>query len=282
LLTDKHYYYYFFFIANYVLIGTKFNSEVEAYKSYLDHAQLCGFSIRKSSSRKTKDGKRLLMNMYVCSKEGLKDAKRAEGKCYSKNATRTGCKAMVQFQINDALEWTLNRHDDVYNHRLVPSGQRHLMRSARIILKEDVEFLHKMVESGIGLTKAYRVLGSSLEEGDHLPYTLKDAQNAVGSLKLKQWDHGDVSFLLELLDEMKQKDPGFYYDHDKDGVGRMEKFFWRHSRMKRDYEVFGDLVIFDTTHKCTMYKVVCCPFTGINHHGQVFILLTDKYFFTDV
>ncbi len=195
--------------ADYVFIGTKFSSEDDAYNSYVKHAELCGFSVRRSSSRKTRDGKRLLMKKFVCSKEGLKNQKRAQEACYSKSVTRTGCNAMVQFFINEIEEWTLNRHDDVHNHILVPVGQRHLMRSARKVPASDVDFLNKMVDNGIGVTKGYHFLGSSLEEGDHLPYTLKDAQNAVGSLQIKQWEDGDVSFLLDLLEEMKEKDPAF-------------------------------------------------------------------------
>ncbi len=189
------------------------------------------------------------MKKFVCSKEGFKDAKRAEGTIYSKSVTRTGCEAMVQFLINDGNEWILNRHEDLHNHRLVPENQRHLMRSARNIPVGDVEFLHKMVDCGIGASKGYQFLCSNLEEGDHLPYTLRDAQNSL----YNKWDVGDVSHLFELIDERKEKDPGFFYDHDEDAIDRMEKIFWRDSRMKRDYEIFGDLVVFYTTHRYTIF-----------------------------
>ncbi len=31
---------------------------------------------------------------------------------------------------------------------------------------------------------------------------------------------------------------------------------------------FKLLIFYFLFHRCTMYKVVCCPFTGMNHHGQ--------------
>ncbi len=85
----------FLCFADYVLLGTKFSSEADAYKSYRDHGKSCGFSVRKSSTRKTRDGIRLLMKIFVCSNEGLKGVNAGAPKCYSKCVTPTWYKAMV-------------------------------------------------------------------------------------------------------------------------------------------------------------------------------------------
>ncbi|XP_031111858.1 protein FAR1-RELATED SEQUENCE 5-like [Ipomoea triloba] len=36
--------------------------------------------------------------------------------------------------------------------------------------------------------------------------------------------------------------------------------------MMRDYELFGDLLVHDTTHRTNKYDMICGPFVGMNHH----------------
>ncbi|XP_060211749.1 protein FAR1-RELATED SEQUENCE 5-like [Lycium barbarum] len=48
----------------------------------------------------------------------------------------------------------------------------------------------------------------------------------------------------------------------------MANFFWRDGRSRIDYEIFGDVVSFDTTYRTNKYRMICAPFIGINHHWQ--------------
>ncbi|XP_060178259.1 protein FAR1-RELATED SEQUENCE 5-like [Lycium barbarum] len=48
----------------------------------------------------------------------------------------------------------------------------------------------------------------------------------------------------------------------------MANFFWRDGRSRIDYEIFGDVVYFDTTYRTNKYRMICAPFIGINHHWQ--------------
>ena len=36
--------------------------------------------------------------------------------------------------------------------------------------------------------------------------------------------------------------------------------------MREDYKNYGDVVIFDTTHRTNGYNLMCCPIVGTNNH----------------
>ncbi|XP_073152029.1 protein FAR1-RELATED SEQUENCE 5-like [Henckelia pumila] len=38
--------------------------------------------------------------------------------------------------------------------------------------------------------------------------------------------------------------------------------------MKEDYDIFGDVMVFDTTYRTNKYNLICAPFVGINHHWK--------------
>ena len=40
----------------------------------------------------------------------------------------------------------------------------------------------------------------------------------------------------------------------------------------RAYEVYGDVVVLDTTYQLNRYKMPVAPFIGVNNHGQSILL----------
>ncbi len=36
--------------------------------------------------------------------------------------------------------------------------------------------------------------------------------------------------------------------------------------MKDDYELYGDVMVFDTTFRTNKYGLICAPFVGVNNH----------------
>ncbi|XP_019190803.1 PREDICTED: protein FAR1-RELATED SEQUENCE 7-like [Ipomoea nil] len=58
----------------------------------------------------------------------------------------------------------------------------------------------------------------------------------------------------------------FFFDFELDLDARLCSFFWRDGQMRRDYEVFGDLLVHDTTYRTNKYDMICAPFVGMNHH----------------
>ena len=38
--------------------------------------------------------------------------------------------------------------------------------------------------------------------------------------------------------------------------------------MRKDYKIYGDVVIFDTTYRTNRYNLICSPVVGINNHWK--------------
>jgi hypothetical protein len=65
-----------------------------------------------------------------------------------------------------------------------------------------------------------------------------------------------------------------------DKEGKILSIFWSHASQQAEYIDFGDVIIFDTTHKTNMYDKPLGMFVGSNHHLQctifAFALLGDE------
>jgi len=42
--------------------------------------------------------------------------------------------------------------------------------------------------------------------------------------------------------------------------------------MIEDYNLFGDVVVFDTTYRTNEYEMTCASFVGMNHHNKNIML----------
>ena len=71
---------------------------------------------------------------------------------------RVGCKAFIQFHIDEDGKWTATRHDIEYNHPLCSPSKRHLFPSHRQVSEDDILFVKQLGKSGVGVANAYYVL----------------------------------------------------------------------------------------------------------------------------
>ncbi|OIT23239.1 hypothetical protein A4A49_56412, partial [Nicotiana attenuata] len=101
-----------------------------------------------------------------------------------------------------------------HNHEMASPKKRHLLKSARSITKTKGIVIEDMVNAGINTTTTYSYLGEEAEGADVLAN--------------------------EIL---------FYWDVQLDLEGRIANFFWRDGLSRIDYEIFGDVVSFDTSYR---------------------------------
>jgi hypothetical protein len=52
----------------------------------------------------------------------------------------------------------------------------------------------------------------------------------------------------------------------------LKGLFWAGSQSRRDYEAFGDVVVFDSTYSTNKYNLPFVPFVGLNHHRNTVFL----------
>ncbi|XP_020090553.1 protein FAR1-RELATED SEQUENCE 9-like [Ananas comosus] len=230
-------------------VGIKVGSEDEAYDLYNLHALRKGFSIRKGN-RRFIDGA-LRQREYVCSKAGFREYERCNPKKVNRLETRTGCTARIRFTITDGT-WEVTYFNDVHNHEFASQEKRHRLRSGRRVL--------------VAHTRS--TPHSDKQFGDAKNVVKKDSPSYLHSVNKVAIEPGDGQGIINHFSRRQVEDPLFFFSVQVDQENRMTNFFWRDGRSKLDYDMFGDVVIFDTTYRTNKYNLICAPFLGINHHWK--------------
>ncbi|XP_048491407.1 protein FAR1-RELATED SEQUENCE 5-like [Beta vulgaris subsp. vulgaris] len=193
------------------LLQKQVKSDEEAFELYNEYAFKFGFGVRKGH------------------------------KLYSKVDYRTGCRAYVQFHVDEDGVYTLVAHVMGHNHAMVPLHERHYIRSHKLVRSEQLAFILNLKRSGIPVADAIRVMRKEVGGSPNLGFIASDAYNALVGEKVKSIDFSDSNQLIKF-------------------------FAQRDGRMKRDYLIFGDVVIHDTTYRTNKYELICALFVGMNHH----------------
>ncbi|KAK3139377.1 hypothetical protein QOZ80_5AG0382320 [Eleusine coracana subsp. coracana] len=233
-------------------------SEEEAYRLYCDYGHRMGFSVRKGKQYYFTGTKTIRTKDYYCSKEGMKDDEQLTEANFNKPETRTNCKAMVRFRVDSEGQWRVIQIIPEHNHELVRPEEIHLLRSVRTLSVPKPGMLNAMVNAEI------QVMHDNLhmsEDG-----TECNSQLSIRSYMLLNPE--DTETLVGYFKHRTNEQDMFYWDVEVDQEGRMSNFFWRDGRSRLDYDSFGDVVIFDTTHRTSKYNLICAPFVGVNHHRQ--------------
>ncbi|XP_031105255.1 protein FAR1-RELATED SEQUENCE 5-like [Ipomoea triloba] len=97
-------------------------------------------------------------------------------------------------------------------------------------------------------------------------FTSRDAYNSLCTDVLNNLDGTDSNTLIEIFRQRQSSENDFFFDFEVDDESRLCSFFWRDGKMMRDYELFGDLLVHDTTYRTNKYDMICGPFVGMNHH----------------
>lgn len=247
------------------LVGKVVYSEDEAHNLYSDYAYVIGFGVRCAKSRYWGRTDKLRQKEYWCRCEGFKaDYKPGEEPQHKKLDVRTGCKAMIRYNISlDQKEWTVSTHVMEHNHYLAGPEERHLVVGARRIGKAKSDLIKSLLACRLKPSKIYDVIAMQAGGEDNVGFMRKDCYNFVTVDKKKLIDVGDANSLIQYFKKRSLEDPMFYYSYQLDQEGRLTNFFWRDGRCRYDYDIFGDVVIFDTTYRTNKYNLICAPFTGI-------------------
>ncbi|XP_056695724.1 protein FAR1-RELATED SEQUENCE 5-like [Spinacia oleracea] len=122
--------------------------------------------------------------------------------------------------------------------------------------------------SSLKLPDTLRVLRKEVGGSPMVGFTASDAYNALARAKANKLEGDDCHKLIKYFTQRNFSEVGFYYDFEHSEEDGILSFFWIDGRMKRDYEFFGDLLVFYTTYRTNKYDMICAPFVGMNHHGN--------------
>ncbi|XP_019179032.1 PREDICTED: protein FAR1-RELATED SEQUENCE 5-like [Ipomoea nil] len=246
------------------LVGLVVSNADEAFEVYNSYAYRLGFSVRKGHQRYKGSSNTIQMKKFCCSKAGYKA--NSGVKAYSKIDTRTGCGAFVQFDVGDDGLWTVTKHEKVHNHELCVFNKSHLLRSHRSVGDNQLLYLQGLKDSGVALADGIRFLKHQSGGSPLVGFTSRDAYNSMAADTVKRLDGTDSNSLIEIFRRRQSTETDFFFDFELDLDARLCIFFWRDGQMRRDYEVFGDLLVHDTTYRTNKYDMICAPFVGMNHH----------------
>ncbi|XP_074296976.1 protein FAR1-RELATED SEQUENCE 5-like [Silene latifolia] len=262
------------FDASGSLVGLKATKWEYLLTLYNRHAPATGFGTRKGTRRieKNVEYERYLFcncqgehaNGRALNSVGTPSSSGTQTK--KVNITRSVCKASIRTQVNSEGLWKILNNILDHNHSLTPPQWQHNHMSERKITAEEGEVIEMMTEALVRPSVQYRVLAAISGGEEFVGHTKRDHINYVNRLKMRAIEGGDASTLVELLTKCQSEDPGFFY-HLKFGADeRLCHVFWRDSMMKKDYLLYHDVLIFDTTYRTNKYNLICGLLIGINNH----------------
>nr|XP_051222080.1 protein FAR1-RELATED SEQUENCE 5-like [Lolium perenne] len=99
-------------------------------------------------------------------------------------------------------------------------------------------------------------------------FTRKDLYNMCSRERRRLLFDGDATTAIRIMAKRKKRDPEFFYKYDVDDKGRLKHMFWCDSQSRRDYQDYGDVLVFESTYKMNKYKMPFVPFVGLNNHRR--------------
>ncbi|XP_010930511.1 protein FAR1-RELATED SEQUENCE 11 isoform X2 [Elaeis guineensis] len=255
-------------------IGQRFVTHDAAYEFYSEYAKRCGFSIRRHRTEgKDGIGKGLTRRYFVCHRAGNTPTKASNDNKPQRNrkSSRCGCQAYMRISKSTDIgvtEWRVTGFSDHHNHELLEPNQVRFLPAYRTISDADKNRILMFAKSGISVQQMMRLmeLEKCVEPG-YLPFTEKDVRNLIQSFKKVDQDEESID-LLKMCRNIKEKDPNFKYDFTIDANNRLENIAWSYSSSVQSYEIFGDAVVFDTTHRLTAFDMPLGIWVGMNNYGM--------------
>ncbi|ESQ47734.1 hypothetical protein EUTSA_v10021958mg, partial [Eutrema salsugineum] len=235
----------------------EFSSDETAHMAYKNYGGKHGFNIRKQR-RKTKNGK-VVRLLYVCSKEGFRKEPKVK-QSYSQPITRCGCKAHMTCYLQKTGRFKIVSFDPNHNHDLVMTPMKHLLKSNRAFSLAQTKHADDAEMSGISAKATVEMMSRE-----------KDYRNYIYRKRMEKMEKGDAGAVLEYFQRKKEDNSSFFYSMQLDEDDMITNIFWADDRSISDYNLFGDVVCFDTTYKTNEYDRPFAPFIGVNHHKQTVV-----------
>ncbi|KAJ8615718.1 hypothetical protein MRB53_035090 [Persea americana] len=160
-------------------LGMHFDYLDEAYNFYNAYGKLAGFSIRKESSNRGKDGE-VVWKLFVCSKEGKTDEKHWIGKELVQRCqmeTRFDCKAKLQVKLDKSSGYVVSMFVHQHSHALATPSKRFMLRSHREVPESKRQLINIYDAANVQSKQQIQVFASQSGGLDKIGFTDMDARN---------------------------------------------------------------------------------------------------------
>ncbi|KAG4981632.1 hypothetical protein JHK82_026493 [Glycine max] len=255
-------------------IGQRFATHDAAYEFYSEFAKRSGFSIRRHRTEgKDGVGKGLTRRYFVCHRAGNTPVKTSTESKPQRNrkSSRCGCQAYMRISKTTefgAPEWRVTGFANHHNHELLEPNQVRFLPAYRTISDADKNRILMFAKTGISVHQMMRLmeLEKCVEPG-YLPFTEKDVRNLLQSFRKLDPEEESLD-LLRMCRNIKEKDPNFKFEYTLDANNRLENIAWSYASSTQLYDIFGDAVVFDTSHRLTAFDMPLGIWVGINNYGM--------------
>ena len=153
--------------------GLEFANLDECEKFYKTYAHHVGFSVRKSRSKKTKEGSHKY-KYYVCSKQGFRQTSTNVNTNRKVKLTREGCNAMVGFRRMNNGRYTLFKFHEGHTHLLATPRKLHMLNSNRGVSSVHRTLFKSLTRANIGPSKAHRIIKEQAGGFENVRYSKQD------------------------------------------------------------------------------------------------------------
>lgn len=255
-------------------MGQRFATHDAAYEFYSEFAKRCGFSIRRHRTEgKDGVGKGLTRRYFVCHRAGNTPIKASNESKPQRNrkSSRCGCQAYMRISKTTELgasEWRITGFLNHHNHELLEPNQVRFLPAYRTISDTDKSRILMFAKTGISVHQMMKLmeLEKCVEPG-FLPFTEKDVRNLLQSFRKLDPEEESID-LLRMCRNIKDRDPNFKFEYTLDSNNRLENITWSYASSVQSYEIFGDAVVFDTTHRLTAFDMPLGIWVGMNNYGM--------------
>ncbi|KAK8958056.1 Protein FAR1-RELATED SEQUENCE 5 [Platanthera zijinensis] len=253
--------------------GMEFASEEEAYTFYNEYARRAYFGIRKEYGNKCRKTKVLTSRRLVCDREGLRGKDVRDHKTNRARAkSRCGCDARMTVILNrDTKKYIVSEFVQEHNHQLHHSSTVHMIRSQRkMSVAQEIE-TDIAYDSGIRLKDTYQFFSTQVGGCDGLGYISRDQKNYLRTKRQRSLKYGEAGSLERYFSKKLKDNPSYYYAIQLDVDEQITNIFWVDARMQIDYNLFGDVLTFDTTYGTNRAARPLGVFLGLNHHRETVV-----------
>ncbi|XP_061340632.1 protein FAR1-RELATED SEQUENCE 5-like [Gastrolobium bilobum] len=245
-------------------VGMKFSERKDVVDLYSTFGRARGFGIRTRTSKENYVMLTCVRGGYHQSKKGKDVGGMSETKPRRTSSSRIGCEACLKASRDKKTNaWRITYFTDKHNHEMVTLKSVSYLRSYRKMPEATKCLIEKFNDAGLPTGKVATIFKSH-----DLGIDSQDCYNHMKNVRRRIFDVGDAQAVLLYCIKQQSLNPEFFYSIMCDEDDRMVSFFWIDARSRHAYELFGDVITFDTTYRTNKYSMPFGPFVGVNNHLQ--------------
>ena len=251
----------------------EFDNLDDVWQFWNEYGRRTGFGVRKEYRNTSKNDKVITSAVYVCSKYGhRREDKRILPDAQKRWKIKSECKVRLLVTLDRKKgKYIVKDFFENHNHSLESQNTVHMLRSYRKVDASHALAIDNAHDLGFTQRSIHDMMSKEAGGREKLGYTKEDQKRYLRSKRERNMEYGELGNILKYFEKQKTKNLSFDYSLQLDEEEMVTNIFWVDDRMKVDYEVFGDVVVFDTTFGTNREGRPLGIFTGFNHHKEMVI-----------